>query len=313
MNISVYKENAGISDDHLVNPDVMQNRFGIRFCSYTMFLLERADNEKLYIPFHPEGESGFIGICLSELKKEELKALAKFIFTKYKSLKQITYEYYPQKFGLFSRNYPTNHWHIQLPKTKEELWERVSAKSRQTLRRKHNHLVNHFGSEPVFVHYSIEDGISDEVVEVFFQFKKELMNRDYGMTAQEYLKHYFVTDAYIWKINSDSDKITDHYLSIVFTCEQGKNVYLENLTYNPLWQKDSPGFLLYSKVVEELIQKGKKEFFLGKLYLDYKQKFNSINTLCFDAIVFRSFVVYAQFVCKKIIKRFLKMLKLRNN
>ena len=306
MNISIYKENAGIAEDNLVNPDVVQNRFGSIYGTYTMLVLERDSGEKIYIPLYTDEKNAVIGICLMQISQSELLEIKNFIFTAYKKIKQISCEYSLNSVKGFAKNYTANQWHLTLPKTSEELWERMSSKSKQTLRRKQKHLVEQLGSELEFEHYTMEQGIPDELVKVYFSFKKELMNREYDMSEQEYLKKYYVTDAYAWKSNSLLEDKSGGYVSMVFTCEQGKNVYLENLSYNPAYQKESPGFLLYSKVVEELIKKGKEEFFLGRKYRDYKQKFDSQNTNCYDVIMFRSFSVYVAFICKKIIKKLLR-------
>ncbi len=306
MNISVYKENAGTAEDNIVTPDVVQNRFGIVYGKYTMLLLERDNKEKIYIPLHLDGKIAAIGICLTQISQSELIEIKTFILKTYKRIKQISCEYSLNKAKGFAKNYTANQWHLVLPKTSDELWQRMSSKSKQTLRRKHNHMVEQLGQDLIFEHYTMKDGIPDKLVETYFSFKKELMNRDYNMQPQEYLKKYYVTDAYVWKINSPIKGIEQGYISMVFTCEQGENVYLENLSYNPAYQKESPGFLLYCKVIEELIKKGKKEFFLGRKYRDYKQKFDSQNTNCYDLIMFRSLSIYAGFICKKIIKKLLR-------
>lgn len=306
MNISVYKENAGKAEDNIVTPDVVQNRFGVVYGEYTMLLLERDNKEKIYIPIHLNGKIAAIGICLTQISQSELIEVKNFIFKTYKQIKQISCEYSLNKAKGFAKNYIANQWHLSLPKTSEELWERMSSKSKQTLRRKHNHLVEQLGQELDFEHYTMKDGIPDELVETYFSFKKELMNRDYNMQPQKYLKKYFVTDAYAWKTDTPAKSIGGGYISMVFTCEQGENVYLENLSYNPEYQKESPGFLLYCKVIEELIKKGKKEFFLGRKYRDYKQKFDSQNTNCYDVLFFRSLPVFMAFICKKIIKKLLR-------
>ena len=41
MNISVFNDNSDLNNDSLVKPDVVQNRFGSVYGSYTMLLLER--------------------------------------------------------------------------------------------------------------------------------------------------------------------------------------------------------------------------------------------------------------------------------
>ncbi|MBQ8679087.1 MAG: GNAT family N-acetyltransferase [Treponema sp.] len=306
MNISVYKENAGKTEDNLLTPDVVQNRFGVVYGEYTMLLLERDNREKIYIPLHIDVKTAAIGICLTQISQSELIEVKNFIFKTYKQIKQISCEYSLNKAKGFAKNYIANQWHLSLPKTSEELWERMSSKSKQTLRRKHNHLVEQLGHELDFKHYTVEQGIPDEIVEVYFAFKKELMNRDYGMTSQEYLNNFYVTDVYAWKSDALANNPERGYMSMVFTCEQGENVYLENLSYNPEYQKESPGFLLYCKVIEELIKKGKKEFFLGRKYRDYKQKFDSQNTNCYDVLFFRSLPVFMAFICKKIIKKLLR-------
>ncbi len=306
MTISIYKENAGTAEDNIVSPDVVQNRFGYVYGSYIMLSLERDNGEKLYIPLHTEGEKATIGICLIPISQSELSEISRFIFKSNKNIKQINCEYSLNKAKGFAKNYIANQWHLTLPKTSEELWERMSSKSKQTLRRKHNHLVEQLGQDLIFEHYTMKEGIPNELVETFFSFKKELMNRDYNMLSQEYLKKYYVTDAYAWKSDTLAKSIGGGYISMVFTCEQGEDVYLENLSYNPAYQKESPGFLLYCKVIEELIKKGKKEFFLGRKYRDYKQKFDSQNTNCYDVIIFRSLPVYMAFICKKIVKKLLR-------
>ncbi len=303
MNIRIFNDNSTINEDSLVNPDVIQNRFGAIYTNYVMLLIERENDDSLYIPFHKDGNKGNIGICLTPISQNELNEIIKFIFIKYKQIKQIKCEYSLNQANGYVKNYPANQWHLLLPATTEELWTRMSSKSKQTLRRKQNHLIEQLGSEPVFEHYTINEGIPDEIVNIYFTFKKELMNRDYNMLPQEYLHNYFVTDAYVWKINSSDNNSNSKYLSMLFTCEQGENVYLENLSYNPLFQKESPGFLLYCKVIEELINKRKKEFFLGRKYRDYKQKFESQNTECFDIIAFRSLFFYITFLIKKVINK----------
>lgn len=301
FSISIYKQNAGVSEDALVTPDVVHNRFGSVYGSYTMLLLEREDGQRFYIPFHLDGCCGTIGICLVPLLNKEIKALVKFVFAANRGLKQLLCEYSLARFPAFSRNHPTNQWHVTLPQTVDQLWQRMSSKSKQTLRRKKNNLTKELDAQIQTEHYTIDRGIPEEIVAAFFDFKKQLMDRDYNMTAQEYLKKYFVTDAYVWKSQKDGQ-----ILSMVFTCEQGSCVYLENLSYNPLYQKESPGFLLYSEVVEELIKKGKKEFFLGRKSRDYKQKFGSQNTLCYDVVAFRSLSVFLGFALKKLASKILR-------
>ena len=305
MKVSIFNDNSDSNNDSLVKPDVIQNRFGTIYNNYIMLLLECDNGDCFYIPVHINGKLCNIGICLTKITQSELNAVIHFIFHNFKDINQITGEYSLNRLSGYSRNYPANNWHLSLPSTTDELWQRMSSKSKQTLRRKHNHLVEQLGAELDFEHYNINNGIPDELVNTYFKFKKELMNRDYNLLPQEYLHKYYVTDAYVWKVKSNTTDITQ-YISMVFTCEQGENVYLENLSYNPLFQKESPGFLLYCKVIEELIKKGKKEFFLGRKYRDYKQKFNSENINCFDIIAFRSFSIYSIFMIKKLIKKIFK-------
>ena len=305
MKLSILNDKADYKDDAFVTPDLVQNRFGTIYGIYIMLLAERENGEKIYIPLKTDKKNASLGICLMKISQEELAEIVKFIFESYPKIKKIKAEYSLNKAKGLAKNYTANHWHLVLPKTSEELWERMSAKSRQTLRRKHKHLVDQLGAELEFKHYTMKQGIPDEIVEVYFSFKKELMDRNYDMSPQEYLKNYYVTDAYVWEVSSPENNQVK-YISMVFTCEQGDNAYLENLSYNPDYQKESPGFLLYCKVIEELIKKGKNEFYLGRKYRDYKQKFDSQNTNCYDVIFFRSMSVYVSFISGKILKKILR-------
>ena len=77
--ISIVKENAGIEEDNLVIPDVMQNRFGILHGEYILLLLDRLNGEKQYIPVYKDTTTALLGIYLSQISKSELKQISKFI------------------------------------------------------------------------------------------------------------------------------------------------------------------------------------------------------------------------------------------
>ena len=126
-----------------------------------MIQLERDSGEKVYIPLHKDGKTAAIGICLTQISQSELTEIKNFVFKTYKQIKQISCEYSLNSAKGYAKNYTANQWHLSLPKTSEELWERMSSKSKQTLRRKQNHLVEQLGSELKFEHYTMEQGIPD--------------------------------------------------------------------------------------------------------------------------------------------------------
>lgn len=86
--------------------------------------------------------------------------------------------------------------------------------------------------------------------------------------------------------------------AILFSCEQCSCVYVENLTYNEQYSKYSCGKALYDIFLARMIEKGKKEIFLGSGNLEYKKKYGSVEETVYHCIVFRNEFLQCVFIIK---------------
>ena len=119
-------------------------------------------------------------------------------------------------------------------------------------------------------------------MDTFFKWKTETHNRDYAMSAQEYLNKYYVTNAVV--LSNDSGPF-----SIVFYCKVEDTVYLENLSYNPEYQRFSPGFMGYEAMLEDLILKKCKRVFLGGGDYIYKRYYDSEEHLAYSGRIYSAY------------------------
>lgn len=83
------------------------------------------------------------------------------------------------------------------------------------------------------------------------------------------------------------------------SCEQCSCVYVENLTYNEQYSKYSCGKALYDIFLARMIEKGKKEIFLGGGNLEYKKKYGSVEETVYHCVVFRNAVIKFSYISKR--------------
>lgn len=351
--VRIAVEAAGPGEDARVTPDVVQNRFGTVYGKYTLLELEDG-GRSLFVPLHIEGREARLGLFLSPASTAGLEELCAFVFARF-PVTRIRWDCSLSPLGhrYVRRNHPANHWKVLLPQTADELWSRMSRKSRYNRRREEKLLLDRLagvadgadtpsdasvpanatdpgdgtrlgrggpatadgtvqampdtGSAPrelvmpataastvqatpateshpkelVMTEYDGAQNIPPAVVETFFSFKRKLMGREYGLSPAGYLAYYQVTNAYTWTYG-------ERTVAIVFSCEQGQDVFLENLTYDPELEEFSPGFHLYALVLERLIQKGKAALFLGGGQQPYKSRFGGTEDACWNVEAYRS-------------------------
>ena len=295
--VRIAVENAGLEEDARVTPDVVQNRFGSLYGKYTLLELEEG-GRSLFVPLHVEGQAARLGLFLSDASSAALAELCCFVFSQF-PVRRIDWDCSLAPLGrcYVRRNHPANHWKVTLPASADELWARMSRKSRYNRRREEKNLLERLGvSGLVMTEYEGAAHIPASVVESFFSFKKRLMDRDYGLTPAAYLSRYHVTNAYTWTCG-------ERIIAIVFSCEQGQQVFLENLTYDPELEEYSPGFHLYALVLERLIQKGKTALFLGGGQQPYKSRFGGVEESCYNVEAYRSPLAALPFYAVKLFRR----------
>lgn len=176
-----------------------------------------------------------------------------------------------------------NDIHVPIPKTKEELLQRLRKKHRYTIKRIKRLIEEEYGELAVVLY---KGSIPDEIVDQYFAWKQLTHGTDYHMLPKEYLKKYYVTDGMLLKAG-------DENIAILFFCQVNNTVYLENFSYNAQMEKYSPGYLVYEMFLEELIQRKCTNLYLGGGEYEYKRRFGAEENVAYSGIVYREEVFEA--------------------
>ncbi|WP_455664223.1 GNAT family N-acetyltransferase [Phocaeicola sp.] len=266
-----------------ISPNFIYNR--IDLFSDDFILLHRVHSDPdFYIEAQLLGDHALLGAWMMDMKKEELEEISTLIFSEYPPIKYI--KFYNTKLDI-----PTslnNHFEVNLPKTYEELEERLTPKSKRNMARKQRLLCKELGN-PSFTEYQNPD-IPDELIEKYFDFKRRTHHISYYLSAKEYIKRYHVTNAYTLAYGQQT-------VAIVLTCEQCPIAYLENLTYNIEFAAYSPGDISYDFMLRSLVQKGISSIFLGGGNYRYKKRYDSIETTVSDGVIYRSKLIKLRYKC----------------
>ena len=178
----------------------------------------------------------------------------------------------------------TNDIRVPLPETAEELMNRVERRDRATIRRKLRWLDERVGEVKINV-YSVNE-IPDELVELYFNWKKETHGTDYGLSSKEYLEKYYVTDGMVMYAGETP-------VAVAFFCQVNKTVFFENFSYNSKLKDYSPGLLMYVKFMEELITRKCSYLYLGGGAYIYKKRFGSESFTAYSGIIYRKEIINA--------------------
>lgn len=268
-------------DDISIVPDFIYNRIDL-FCKDYIVLNVRGNKNNYLVEVRMHRNHAELGVWMMKVTGEEFDKISDYIFAKYKEIEYLSFYY-----AISDRVYNIKkHYHVNLPKTYEELKGRVSSKSRNTMSRKLKKAEAEYGKVTISEYQKEE--VTDEIISVYFEMKQKTHNIRYNLAWQEYLDRYHVSNVYILYFG-------DVIASIILTCEQCPIAYLENLTYDMELSKFSPGMIAYEMVLERLISKGKTMFYLGGGDYDYKKKYDSVETVVTEGKIYRSWMVELKF------------------
>lgn len=255
-------------------PDYIYNRPDLYTDDYETYLII-CGRQKYEAEVTFKGEEARPAVRLMPLPDRALSLLAKAVLRDHPEIKKVIFE---QTYGRVGEVRDTNHFRVIFPSTADELMERLHRHERKNLRRRFKQLNEDYG-ETHFVEYE-GDAIPQQLVETFFRFKKASHNRDYPMSAAEYLSFYHVTNAYALMLG-------ERVIAVRFTCEQCEIVNAENFSYDQEFAHYSAGLQIYNYTLCRLVEKGKKEIFLGGGTNAQKYLYGSIEEQTHTCIVKR--------------------------
>jgi len=256
--------------------DCIKNRFDLYDTNDVGVVYFHGEKNEDNILYRKCGKEIFLGMYLMYVPKEYIEEASCILFKKYSDVKKVKYVCGYTKVGCWEKH---NHYKVSLPETYLELENRLSKKNRYNINREKRIVEKNFGAYNVFEY--VWPDIPKQIIEQYFHMKKLTHNKDYGMTTEEYLNCYCVSNVYVLKLE---EKIA----AILLSCEQCENVYLENLSYDLKYSQYSPGKILYDEFLKIMIKKCKKAVFLAGGDLMYKKHYGSIEENVYDCVIYRS-------------------------
>jgi hypothetical protein len=264
-----------------INPDFIYNRIDLFSDDYEIIHVYNSVSE-FYLEIHLFNKYVELGSWMMSIDTISLNEIASFLFQRYSLVEYLSFHN-----TITNKTFITkNHFHLNLPELYKDLENRISSKGRYNINRNKKKAKERYG-EFEFVEYS--GNIPKEIVLSYFQLKKETHHIDYNLSVDDYLKRYHVTNSYILYFGGN-------IAAILFTCEQCPIVYLENLTYDIKYSQYSPGQIIYDLLLERLISKGVKSFYLEGGNYDYKKRYGSIETVVNDGRIYRSSFIHLKYI-----------------
>ena len=173
--------------------------------------------------------------------------------------------------------YKSNSIYLSLPLTSELLLSRLNGKHRYTLRKKIRRLEKDIGI--IETRVISRNQITDEMVNQYFKWKKDTHGTEYGLSSEEYLDTYYVTNAMLLCVNNSM-------VGIVFYCKVNRTVYLENFSYEYDLRRYSIGSIQYFLWLQCLVKDGCKHVFLGGGRYKYKEHFDSKDCVVYSGKIY---------------------------
>lgn len=257
-----------------VEPNIIHNRFDILFETFDLYRLE-FENSEFYIPVNVQKQSAKVGMYLRFLDKSYFEEFLKFLFNEYPVLQDIWVLHSYTPFGKIEAK---PHWHIDLPNTKEEFDAALHSKTRYNTKWYPKKIRENIGDYDI-KKYTAEE-VPTEYIAKYLEWKKLSHNYEWGKAPKEYLKEAGITEVYIMATK-------DELLAVGFICTTEENVFFENFSYSPKYEKFSLGNVLLYYIIGDLISQNKKTFFLLGGELEYKRRYNGIKTLTYSGHIYR--------------------------
>lgn len=256
--------------------DLIYNRFDLIYKEDVESYSYKSQNGEYVIDAHYENLKAVLDVWGKKFPQNFFDDTIESIFERHSEIYYIEINRAGNDYKNLLTRY--NDIRLSIPKTKEELMQKVTAKHRQTIRRKKRLLEDEYGRLTVALY---KKDIPDKIVDQYFIWKRITHGTDYHMLPKEYLKKYYVTDGILLKAG-------DKNVGILFFCQINNTVYLENLSYNAEMEKYSPGYLVYEMFLEELINRKCLYLYLGGGEYEYKRKFGAEESLTYSGTIYRN-------------------------
>lgn len=274
------KRNRPLKDfKHSISDNLIYNRADVMgIIAETIILTQGEINYK--VDYSLKRNSAELLVWLKDIPSAVLQQAVKHIFSKHYQVLKIEVKF--ASANIDDDLKLDNNWVIAIPKTKTELWNRVTKKGRYNIRSQERRMSDIYGE--ISIENYTANNCAVDIIETYFKWKKVTHGYEYGLSPKEYIKKYYVTD--IMVLNCGKEMV-----SVLFYNRNKEIAYLENLSYNTNMAQFSPGLILYAFFLERLIDVGIKLLFLGNGKQEYKKRFGSQEFIVYTGEIYRNSIV----------------------
>lgn len=239
----------------------IQNRFDLKHEKY--FHIEvTANNHRYWIPVYRKYFKCYLGVYLKDYPFD-LDDLFKWIFSKFWFIRKI---YFSNLINKVEDIDPGRVFLINLKHGFKKYEDNLSKKLLSNLRYYKKKLDEKFNLSLIAC-----SEIPLEYVSQYLLWKKASHDFSYSKGEKQFLDDYSINYCYCLV-----SQATGSVIAILFLNRYGKNIFLENFSYDPDYQKYSPGKVLLYEVIQRLFDEDLESFILGGGPEDsYKSSFSN--------------------------------------
>lgn len=275
MIVEVIQNKNKILNQHVL-PDVIFNRFDLLFADdYELYQID-----DWYIPVKLKSDNkkkAYLepGLYLRAVPADVLYKFYDFLFEKYPNAEYIKVQHSYTPVG-DAEQYP--YWHIELPATREEFDKALSARVRYNTKWYPKIIRKELGEFNI-TKYSANE-ITEKMLRQFFDWKSQTHGWEYKNSPLDAIQEWGITACYVLTVD-------DVIHAVGCICETGDNAWFWNFAYNPApeYKRYSLGMVVYYHIICDMIEMGKKVFYLSGGWLDYKKWYNGILTYTYSGNV----------------------------
>lgn len=250
--------------------NIIHNRFDLLYDDFVLY-----DVDGIAVPVYIKNNEASVGLYLTSISDKQLSSLTDCIFS---SHPEVSYIIVSHSYTKLPWCHPQVYWHINLPESIEQFDATLSSKLRYNVKWYPKKLKKECG-DYVLREYTRTD-VPLSLIEQYFIWKEGSHMFRLNSTPECFLREYGISTIYALYLSNKP-------IAVGFSCETGDISYFENFSYNPQYHLFSPGMILYHYIIEQLIKKSVRKFYLSGGELDYKRRYNGVRTQTYTGRIFR--------------------------
>lgn len=290
-----------LTADFSLLPPYIYSQTGLLYDDNNYLLSCQFENAIIYCGFHLTKEDVYLNTWGGDFKSAGcFSTIIKYLFKTF-GVRRIRCQY--SYFNYYNNLWLDCNFKIDLPVSNDALYSRLSQKARYNKKRERRILL-----EKGISFVEVKSELFSAAIDCFFSMKMQTHNRDWKLSAEDFLEQYHITNIYAL-IN-----VRQEYIAVLLSDEQFDTVCFQNTAYDVQYEQYSPGSVMFLYYLEKLIEKRKKCCHLGGGNHAYKKSYGAIKERTYNGVIERypflkgvyNYILILGLKCKKYLKGYKK-------